>query len=114
MNEIQNREYKMKRNNVIIVKHIAYLLCTMLSLLEFGHLTYDREKLLNFLIKHKVLSDTIKYDKCGNDVKINKETLIYRCGKQYYIKNVHKKMFKNILQLLEEHKDWYLVPEKSS
>jgi len=54
--------------------HTCY---AMLGLLEFGHLTYEREKLINFLIKHKVLNDTIKCDKCGNDVNINKETLIY-------------------------------------
>jgi len=63
----------------------------MLSFLEFGVITYSKEKLINFLIEHGVLTHTITCSKCGNDVDINKETLMYRCNKRYITKNVHKK-----------------------
>jgi len=38
----------MKRKNVTVRRKIAYLLYTMLGLLEFGHLTYEPEKLIEF------------------------------------------------------------------
>jgi len=41
----------------------------MLELLEFGHLTYSHEKLVDFLIQHGVLESTIKCSECGNDIK---------------------------------------------
>jgi len=53
------------------------LLCTMLGFLEFGHLTYEPQKLIDFLIQHNVLKSVIKCSECGNDVHINKKTLIY-------------------------------------
>ncbi|KYM95849.1 hypothetical protein ALC62_13500 [Cyphomyrmex costatus] len=63
----------------------------MLGLLEFGHLSYDNEKLINFLIEHGVLTNIIKCSNCGNDVNICKETLTYKCNKRYVLKNVYKK-----------------------
>jgi len=50
----------MKRNNVTVRREIAYLLYTMLGLLEFSHLTYESQKLIEFLIKHNVLKSIIK------------------------------------------------------
>ncbi|KYN29330.1 hypothetical protein ALC57_01231 [Trachymyrmex cornetzi] len=63
----------------------------MLGLLEFGHLTFDREKLIDFLIQHGVLVAKIKCSECGDDIYTNKETLMYRCRKRYYVKNKHNK-----------------------
>ncbi|XP_028046186.2 uncharacterized protein LOC118644227 [Monomorium pharaonis] len=63
----------------------------MLGLFDFVYLTYDNEKLIDFLIQHHVLTSTITCSECGNDITINKKTLMYRCQKRYYVKNVHKK-----------------------
>src|SRR5436190_10160795 len=63
----------------------------MWSLIKFGHLTYSQEKLVDFLIQRGVLACTIKCSKCGNDINIDKETLMFRCRKRYYEKNIHKK-----------------------
>ena len=63
----------------------------MLSLIEFAHLTYNKEKLIDFLIKHGVLAPTIKCNMCGNDINIDKDTLWYKCRKRHSIQNVHKK-----------------------
>nr|XP_012229903.1 PREDICTED: uncharacterized protein LOC105676515 isoform X1 [Linepithema humile] len=63
----------------------------MFGLLEFAHLTYSKEKLVDFLIQHGVLASTITCSKCGNILDIDKKTLSYRCKKRYYIKNEHKK-----------------------
>ncbi|XP_071572814.1 uncharacterized protein [Temnothorax nylanderi] len=63
----------------------------MLGLIEFGHLTYSQDKLIDFLIQHGVLTATIKCSECGSDINIDKETLMYRCRKRYYVKNEHKK-----------------------
>ena len=57
----------------------------------FGHLTECKDKLIDFLIQHSVLANTIRCSKCGNDVNINKETIMYRCRKRYTVKNEHKK-----------------------
>lgn len=63
----------------------------MLSLLEFGYLTYSQEKLIDFLIQHGVLTLTIKCSQCDNNININKETLMYRCVHRYFVKDAHKK-----------------------
>ncbi|XP_024882507.1 uncharacterized protein LOC112461483 [Temnothorax curvispinosus] len=63
----------------------------MLSLIEFGHLTYCQDKLIEFLIEHGVLMSTIKCNECNRDINIDKETLMYRCRRRYYVKNQHKK-----------------------
>lgn len=63
----------------------------MLGLLEFGCLSFDNDKLINFLIEHGVLANIIKCSNCSNDVNICKKTLTYRCDKRYYIKDAHKK-----------------------
>ncbi|KYN02027.1 hypothetical protein ALC62_07140, partial [Cyphomyrmex costatus] len=47
--------------------------------------------LIEFLIKHKLLAKTIKCKKCGNDINLNTETLMFKCRRRYYIKNDHKK-----------------------
>jgi len=91
-------------HNVTVPRKIAYLLCTMLGFLEFGHLTYELQKLIDFLIQHNVLKSVIKCSKCGNDVHINKETLIYRCGRRYYEKNVHKKLIKKCCNFFKSAK----------
>lgn len=62
----------------------------MLSFIEFTHLTYCKEGLVDFLIQHGVLASTIKCHKCHNDLYIDKETLLYRCRKRYFVRNVHK------------------------
>ena len=62
-----------------------------LTFLEFGHLTECKEKLIDFLIEHGVLVNTVKCSQCGSDVNINKETLLYRCQKRHIIKDKHKK-----------------------
>ena len=43
----------------------------MLSLIEFGHLTYCQDKLIEFLIQHGVLTSTIKCSECGSDIDID-------------------------------------------
>ena len=56
---------------------------------------------MEFLIQHGALACTIKCNKCGNDINIDKKTLMFRCRKRYYVKNIHKKrVFKQC---------WYLV-----
>ena len=73
----------------------------MIGLLEFAHIIHSKEKLVDFLIEHRVLASTITCTQCGNNLSIDKETLSYRCNKRYMIKNVHKKrVFKQC---------WYLV-----
>ncbi|XP_011701566.1 PREDICTED: uncharacterized protein LOC105458165 [Wasmannia auropunctata] len=62
-----------------------------LGLFEFASLVHDREKLVDFLIQHGVLSSAIKCHRCGNDVEINKETLSYKCGKRYLANDARKK-----------------------
>ena len=47
----------------------------MLSLIEFAHLTYNKEKLIDFLIEYGVLTPTIKWNIYGNDINIDKKTL---------------------------------------
>ncbi|XP_032669691.1 uncharacterized protein LOC116843409 [Odontomachus brunneus] len=70
---------------------IITLLGTMSGLIEFGRLTACKDKLIDFLIQHGVLTSSIKCNNCGNNININKETLMYKCKRRYYIKNVHKK-----------------------
>ncbi|KYQ50359.1 hypothetical protein ALC60_10560 [Trachymyrmex zeteki] len=48
----------------------------MLGLLEFGCLSFDNDKLINFLIEHGVLANIIKCSNCSNDVNICKKTLV--------------------------------------
>ncbi|XP_067213901.1 uncharacterized protein [Linepithema humile] len=76
----------------------------MLSLLEFAHLTYSKERLVDFLIQHGILACTITCSKCGNNVNIDKETLSYRCRKQYFVKNVHKKRVREQCQFYKSAK----------
>nr|XP_012235852.1 PREDICTED: uncharacterized protein LOC105680022 [Linepithema humile] len=76
----------------------------MLSLLEFAHLTYSKERLVDFLIQHGILACTITCSKCGNNVNIDKETLSYRCRKQYFVKNVHKKHVREQCQFYKSAK----------
>lgn len=63
----------------------------MLGLLEFAHLTYNKTGLIDFLIQHGILANTVKCNQCDKDVNIDKESLTYRCRKRHYVKNVHKK-----------------------
>ncbi|XP_071576627.1 uncharacterized protein [Temnothorax nylanderi] len=63
----------------------------MLGLLEFARLTYNKIELIDFLIQHGVLANTIKCSQCGDNINIDKDTLTYRCRRRYYIKNIHKK-----------------------
>ena len=60
-------------------------------LFEFVRLIHSKEKLVDFLIEHGVLANTITCSKCGNNIDIDKETLWYRCRKRYFVKNIHKK-----------------------
>ena len=62
-----------------------------MNLFEFAHLTFKHKELIDFLIYHGVLASTIKCSQCENDINIDKQTLMYRCRKQYFKKNVHKK-----------------------
>jgi hypothetical protein len=63
----------------------------MLGLFDFINIIHNKDKLIDFLIHHGVLANTIKCSQCGNDVNINKDTLTFRCNGRHYIKNEHKK-----------------------
>jgi len=75
----------------LLVPVLYFNIRTMLGLLEFAHLTYSKEDLVNFLIQHNVLTCTVTCNRCGNNVDIDKNTLTYRCRKRYTMKNAHKK-----------------------
>jgi len=63
----------------------------MLGLIDFFYIIRCKEELVDFLIKHGILISTITFDKCGNDLNIIKETLVFHCNRRYTIKNAHKK-----------------------
>jgi len=64
----------------------------MLGLIDFSYIIRCKEELVDFLIKHGILMSTITCDKCGNDLNINKETLVFHCNRRYTkMKNAHKK-----------------------
>lgn len=52
---------------------------------------YCHEELIDFLLRHGVILQTNKCRNCGNIMNINKETLMFRCRKRHWVKNVHKK-----------------------
>lgn len=106
LNDIKQKN----RDNVIIVSRNR----TMLSFIEFGHLTYSQEKLVDFLIQHGVLACTIKCSKCGNDINIDKETLKFRCRKLYYVKNIHKKRVSKQCDFIKSAKAGTWFVKKSS
>jgi len=75
----------------LLLLHRACTLASMLSLIDFSYTIRCREELVDFLIKHGVLTSTITCDKCGSDLSINKETLVFHCNRRYTMKNAHKK-----------------------
>ena len=81
----------------------------MVGLLEFAHLTYSKEKLVYFLIEHRVLASSITCRQCGNNLSIDKETLSYKCRKRYTIKNVHKKRVSKQCDFIKSAKEgtWF-------
>jgi len=90
------------RTNICLFNKFFFLLlcyeCTYI------HIIRCREELVDFLIKHGVLTFTITCDKCGNDININKKTLVFHCNRRYAMKNVYKK---RVFMLC-----WYLVPAR--
>jgi len=44
---------------------------------QFIDITYIKDKLIDFLIQHNVLSTTTSCNECGSVININKETLMF-------------------------------------
>lgn len=63
----------------------------MLSLFDFIYLTHSHEGLVNFLIQHGVILETINCEKCDNILHINEDTLIFKCRKRHTVINMHRK-----------------------
>ncbi|KYN00044.1 hypothetical protein ALC62_02638 [Cyphomyrmex costatus] len=62
-----------------------------MQLFDFIQLVAKKIDLVNFLILRGVLPETINCEKCGNELYIDKETLLFRCRKRYFSSNAKKK-----------------------
>jgi len=80
-----------KRIMLLLLLRSTCTLISMLSLIDFSYIIRCKGELVDFLIKHGVLISTITCDKCGNNVNINKETLVFHCNRRYAMINAHKK-----------------------
>ncbi|KYN22649.1 hypothetical protein ALC57_04950 [Trachymyrmex cornetzi] len=65
-----------------------------MKLHEFLALTYDRERLIQFLIKTNLILSEMQCPKCNSKLIIDKNTLLFHCYIVYYEKNKHKKRIK--------------------
>ncbi|XP_076249183.1 uncharacterized protein LOC143188673 [Calliopsis andreniformis] len=69
-------------------------MATTLSLRDFEAILQDRNVLIDFLASHGVLRTRVVCKKCGNELLLNYEKLIFSCRKTGYITNAHKKRMK--------------------
>ncbi|KYN17169.1 hypothetical protein ALC57_10555 [Trachymyrmex cornetzi] len=58
---------------------------------EFINITYCKNKLIDYLVEHCVLSPETNCDQCGSVVNLNKKKLMFTCQKYHFVKNAHKK-----------------------
>ncbi|XP_024888850.1 uncharacterized protein LOC112465514 [Temnothorax curvispinosus] len=65
-----------------------------MQLHEFLAVTHDKDKLMNYLIEHNVISNEIYCPKCNNKLKLNRDNFSFRCRKALYEKDKHKKYVK--------------------
>ncbi|KYN05769.1 hypothetical protein ALC62_03248 [Cyphomyrmex costatus] len=65
-----------------------------MKLHEFLALTYDRKRLIKFLIETNIIISEIQCPKCNSELIININTLLFRCYKVHYKKDKHKKRIK--------------------
>lgn len=62
-----------------------------MQLFDFIQLMAKKSDLVDFLIRHGVLPSVINCEKCGNELHIDKETLLFRCRKRYFSLDAKKK-----------------------
>lgn len=62
-----------------------------MMLSEFINITYSKNKLIDYLIEHSILSSETNCEQCGSVVNLNKEQCMFTCRKNHFVKNVHKK-----------------------
>ncbi|KYQ47743.1 hypothetical protein ALC60_13231 [Trachymyrmex zeteki] len=58
---------------------------------DFINLTYNRDKLIEFLIQHGVLPVVINCNQCESILNLNTKTLMFICRKRHFVKNTNKK-----------------------
>ncbi|KYN03583.1 hypothetical protein ALC62_05568 [Cyphomyrmex costatus] len=58
---------------------------------DFINLTFNTDKLIEFFIRHNILSAVTNCNECENIVHLNTKTLMFTCRKKRFVKNIHKK-----------------------
>lgn len=82
-----------------------------MKLYQFLRIIDDREALLDFLIDHKVIRDSIVCRNCGSLLTVNQNTLLLRCSNTSYIKCNKKKKRKVYrgYKIHAFHDTWFLI-----
>lgn len=65
-----------------------------MKLYEFLDICNNYDKLIDFLIKQKVIHGSMNCIKCGKEMKFNRQNLIFLCHTTSYIKNRNRKRVK--------------------
>ncbi|CAL1675648.1 unnamed protein product [Lasius platythorax] len=65
-----------------------------MKLYQFLSICDDRDKLIDYLIEHRVLPSSVRCPRCDNAMDLNRNSLFFRCYKVEYIRDCHKKKLK--------------------
>ena len=80
-----------------------------MKLYEFLRICDNYDKLLDYLIEHRVIRSSIHCPKCNNIMHFHRDQLLFRCYNIQYVRNNHKKRMKKKcdFKLSALHNTWF-------